>query len=382
MKIGFDALAADNRSGSGVYCRQLLRALARVDSRNEYHVFLPGHPEELGLEPLSSNFLFHRLLVRSRLMRPLWVQTMLPLHARRLGLHLLHVPQFVAPLWGSTPLVTTIHDVVYEVFPETVRTTHRFFYQKLVPKVIGRCAAIITDSTQSSKEICQTFSLDPQRLTVIGLGADEQFFRQRSHDEIQAVTQRYQLPQQYILAVGTLEPRKNLVTLLRALAVLRTRGMQPFLAIIGRPGWNYKSVLALADSDQLVESVSFLGFVPECDLYCLYQGASAFAFPSLHEGFGLPLLEAMASGLPVVASGIPTSLDLLRKEGTGLMVDAHDIEGWANALEDILNDKELTTHLGGNARAAAQSHTWERAARATLKVYEQAVQRSAADPKT
>ncbi len=382
MKIGFDALAADNRSGSGVYSRQLLHALARLDSVNEYHIFHTCRVEQLGLGVLPLNFVTHRLLLRARPLRPLWVQTFLPLHAQRLGLDLLHVPQFVAPVWGRTPLVTTVHDVAYEVFPKTVRSIHRSLYQRLVPKVVSRSAALITDSEHSRKEIAEVFHLEPHDVTVIGLGVSEEFFQQVSSDRINAVRNHYQLPEQYVLAVGTLEPRKNLVTLLRALSVLRTRGMEPFLAVIGRPGWNYKSVLALADSADLVESVSFLGFVPEEDLYPLYQGASAFTFPSLHEGFGLPLLEAMASGLPVVASGIAASLDLLRKEGTGLMVDAYDIEGWANAVEDILKDKELATHLGRNARQAAQSHTWERAARATLKVYQQVAQSAETEPRT
>jgi len=369
MKIGIDALAADNRSGSGVYTWQLLRALSRIDSENEYHLFLGVSPKVLDIVPWPANFIPHRVLLDKTALRPLWVEGILPLRAQWLGLDVLHSPQFVGPFWGKTPLVVTIHDVVYERFPETVRRLHRSFYRTVVPRVVGHAKRIITDSRCSQKEIADIFHIPEESLAVIPLGVAKEYFRPIASAEVASVREKYHLFEDYILAVGTLEPRKNLVTLLRAFAQLRERGIEAELAVIGRPGWNYRSVMALSDSETFVDKVTFLGFVPFEDLYALYQGASAFAFPSLHEGFGLPLLEAMASGAPVVASGIPTSLDLLNREGSGLMVEAMDVKGWADALEDILRDKELAAHLGRTGRAVARSYTWERTARETLSVY-------------
>jgi len=368
MRIGFDALCVDNQSGSGIYARELLLALSRQDSTNEYHVFLPDNPANCGLDNLSSNFCTHIAHTAKRFIRPLWVQTILPLRTRKLDL--LHVPQFAAPVWGKAPLVVTIHDVAYEVFPETIPILRRKFYRTVVPRAAQRAAKIIADSDGSKREISEILDVQPEKIATIPLGVSQDFFERQPDERIASLRREYGLTGKYVLTVGTLEPRKNLPTLLRAFANLRQQGWTAKLAIVGRPGWDYRQILTLAESEALAGAVVFLGFVPRSDLPAIYQTALAFAFPSLHEGFGLPLLEAMASGIPVISSGIDSALELLKEEGTGLMVEAKDVRGWTDAIEDVLKDSELARHLGTHAKQAARKYTWDITARKTIQVYE------------
>ena len=369
MKIGFDALAANNRSGSGLYTKQLLLALSGLDRENEYFVFSSTRPQALGMQDTPPNFRFVKTRFFSNAFKPIWTQTLLPVHCRRYGLDLLHVPQFVAPVWGSVPLVVTIHDVAYRVFPETIARSRLMLYNRIVPRVAARARAIIADSEGAQRDVSRILGIASERIRVIPLGVGEDFFNPISKGDVDFVKRKFALQRDYILAVGTLEPRKNLETLIGAFDVLCRKGCEVELAIVGRPGWKYGSVLKLANSPTMDNRVKFLGFVSRSDLPALYQGASAFAFPSLYEGFGLPILEAMASGAPIVASGIAVALELLKREGTGLTVEPHDVQAWADALEDIVTDTELASFMGANAREEARNYTWERTAQQTLELY-------------
>lgn len=373
MKIGIDALAVDNRSGSGIYTCELLAMLARIDRRNEYYIFVPHRFNALPDSLCAENFHLHPVRLLHPGLRPLWVQTVLPLRAKSLRLDVLHSTQFSAPVRSPVPLVVTMHDVIYKMFPETLRRSRLAYYRFIVPKVAQRCKYLITDSQGAKNDIVRELKIDPSKVKAIPLAASEEFNNTISEEQTQRVRETYSLPEQYILSVGTLEPRKNLSTLIDAFMKIAQDFPSTNLVIAGRAGWGYEKLFPDEQSNHSFrDRIQFLGFVPKADLPVIYRLASVFAFPSLYEGFGLPLLEAMMSGTPVVASGIPTSLELLKTEGTGLVVEPKDVQGWAQAMEDVLRDKELSSCLAANGKQAASVYSWERTAESTLAVYEAA----------
>ena len=359
MRIGINAFFLKRpETGSGQYTRHLLEALARVEPANEYILFGPAIRDS-------------RFAIRN--LHKLWFEQVSFPRACR-GLDLAHVPYFASPLFPTTPTVVTIHDLIPLILPAYRGSLLVRAYTRLVAAAARRANAVIADSQASKRDIVRLLGIPSHRVQVVYLAADEKFGPVRDETLVEAVRRRYGLPDRYILYLGGFDCRKNVATLLRAFARLR-KPADLKLVIAGRlPERDtpfFPHPRRLAERLGLEERVAFIGWVAEEDKPALYSGAVAFVFPSLYEGFGLPVLEAMACGTPVVASN-RASLPEVVGQG-GLLVDPTDVDGLAAAIEAVLVDEGLQAELGERALAQAARFSWERTARETLAVYRKVI---------
>ena len=252
----------------------------------------------------------------------------------------------------TRPLVVTVHDLSYLVYPEHFSAQGRRFFRQAL-ELTRRDADLVLCSSEATRRHCEEAGLDPGRLRVVPLGAD---VAAASEEDVARVRAAHGLARPYVLWVGTLEPRKNLPRLLEAYARLETEAE---LVLVGPRGWNQEL--------DPPAGARLLGFVPGADLPPLYAGAAAFCFPSLLEGFGMPVVDAMAQGTPVVTSS-GTSTEEIAGDA-GLVVDPRDVDAIAAALDRVLRDPELAQRLGEAGRARAATYTWERTAALTAEAY-------------
>ena len=359
MRIGVNAFFLERpETGSGQYTRHLLEALAKVEPANEYILFGPAIRDS-------------RFAIRN--LHKLWFEQVSFPRACR-GLDLAHVPYFASPLFPTTPTVVTIHDLIPLILPAYRGSLLVRAYTRLVAAAARRADAVIADSQASKRDIVRLLGIPSHRVHVVYLAADEKFGPVKDAALMEAVRRKYGLPDRYILYLGGFDCRKNVATLLQAFAHLR-RPADLKLAIAGklpeRDTPFFPHPRRLAEELGLEERVAFIGWVAEEDKPALYTGAVAFVFPSLYEGFGLPVLEAMACGTPVVASD-RASLPEVVGQG-GLLVDPTDVDDLAAAMERLLTDEGLRAELGERALAQAAKFRWEKTARETLAVYRKAI---------
>lgn len=362
MNIAVNALAAENRSGTGRYVTELLLALARMDLPCSFHVCLPrGSRLEEGLLGHPS-FHLTSLSLKRRSQRIIWESRSLPRWIEERGAKLFWGPAFLAPAHCPVPAVVTVHDLIYELFPQTFPFLQRSYYQYAIPRSIRKAAAILVDSEATSRDLRRRYP-DAGPVQVVPLGVDTRFFSPSTEEQIDGIRKKLALPDRYALTLGTREPRKNLEGLLWAYARFAAQnGQAPALVIAGRKGWGpdlAQSVL----SPELEGQVYFPGFIEEADLVPLYQGADFFALASLYEGFGLPLVEALAAGLPV-ASSPGGALKEIGGE-TVFYGDPQRPDCLAEAMHQawMASGKKATAEKG---RQEAHRFSWDRCAQETL----------------
>lgn len=377
MKIALNALCADNRSGTGYYARGLAGGFAQLaadtGAESAAHTVLVILPESLrGRHPTGGNMEFEYARTAGTLSRIWWEERQLPRLLRERHVDLLHGPAFVIPSRCPCPAVVTVHDCAFLRFPETIAFLKRHYYRRRITASAKSARLVLTDSEFAAAEIRARLGIDASRIHAVPLGVDARFRRDVAPDEIQAVRNRYILPQRFILFVGVIEPRKNLATLLRAYAAAREKGLESDLVLAGRSGWMNREIYALPGELNIREHVRFPGFVGDEDLPALYAAADLFAYPSLYEGFGLPVLEAMAAGLPVLVSDAPALVEVLGE--AGMIIPATDVEAWTDALLVMSREDDRRRDLAAAARRRAAPFTWQQTARRTLAAYEAALQ--------
>lgn len=382
MRIAFDATAMPRlMAGAAVYTYELARALAATDGENEYVIFARGaHFDDLPAMrpgPPTGRAGVRVLKVRapSRPLRLLWEQTVLPWSARGgrgLRIDVLHSPHHTAPLVPcGCRRVVTIHDLTFLLLPERYPTTRRLYFQTMTRLSARVADAVIVPSEAVREDVLRILRLPPGRLFVIPEAAGPAF-HPKDAVAIEAVRRRYGLEGPFLLSVGSLEPGKNRERLLQAFARLRARGLKHSLVVAGQRAWRYEGEAPLAQRLGLADSVRFLGHVPQADLPALYSAAEVFVFPSLYEGFGLPALEALACGTPVVASNVSALPEVVGD--AALQVSPLDIGALAGAMERLLCDDHLRSDLRERGLARAAQFSWEKAARQTVEVYRRVVE--------
>lgn len=367
MRIGINAYFLGRpETGSGQYTRRLLEALARVDSTNEYLLFSPSpvsgvrNPQS-PIRNLSEN------------LSKLWFeQVSFPRACRRLDLA--HVPYFASPLFPTVPTVVTIHDLIPLLLPAYRGSYLVRLYTRLVAAAARKAQAVITVSQASKEDIVRYLHIPPERVHVTYEAAGEAFQPLRDETRLAAVRQKYSLPDRYILYLGGFDQRKNLFTLLRAFALLANK-QQAGLVIAGqlppRDSPLFPDPCRMVKELRIEGRVIFTGWVPEEDKPALFNGAAAFVFPSLYEGFGLPVAEALACGTPVIASN-RASLPEVVGEG-GILVEPTDAEALSEAMEALLIDDALRAEVGQKALIQAAKFSWGKTALETLAVYRKVV---------
>ncbi len=291
----------------------------------------------------------------------------IPRIAHRLDLDVLHDPTGVTPfLLGTGPAaaVVTVHDVFAWSIPGYSTLADRLIYRHWLPHLLPRVDTVITISETSKADLIRYLHLDPARIRVIYRCVSDSY-RIAPHEIVEKVKAKYRLPNKYLLFVGSTEKRKNLPRLLQAYGILTQRGNPPPLVVVGAPRFAHSSSL-VADLG-LQDRVIFTGYIPDADLPAIYSGATLFLFPSLYEGFGLPPLEAMACGTPVVCSNTSSLPEVVGD--AAVMVDPYDVPAMADGIERVLGDPDLQEELRRRGLERAAQFTWERAARQTVEVY-------------
>ena len=344
MRIAIDATSVPRqRAGAGTYIYNLVQALAQADRDNTYFVFAKRETFD-GRSLQRDGFQLVPVRHPSRLARMLWEQAMLPLHLRRLGVDVLHSPHYTTPLASAGwRRVATFHDVAFFLLPRRYPVLRRLYFQG-ASRAGARLADLAIAVSETVKgDVVRHLGLPAERVRTVPLAPGPGFHPLEDSARMEAVRDRHELPPRFILNVGTLEPGKNQATLVRAFHTLKRQGLEHRLVIAGQKGWMYEKLFRLVDGLGLRADVRFVGHLPEDDLAAVYNMADLFVFPSLYEGFGLPPLEAMACGLPVVASSAPALAEVL--DGAALLVDARDVDALAEASARALGDGRLRSRL-------------------------------------
>lgn len=287
-----------------------------------------------------------------------------------LKLDVLHSTDFVPPAWGARRFVITVHDLNFLYYPEYLTEDARRYYNDQIVWAVEKADAILADSYATQVDLERLLGVPKARVTVTHLAADA-CFQPFPQDIIQAALMCYDLQPGYLLFVGTWEPRKNLPGLLEALAQMHAQGEKRTLVIAGRPGWLYDEIFERVQALHLDAWVRFIERVPLDDLVALYNGALLLAMPSFYEGFGLPALEAMQCGTPVMVAERASLPEIVGE--AGLLVDPDNVATITDACLQIAQDENLRNSLREMGLAQAQNFTWAETARKTLAVYEACV---------
>ena len=370
MRIGLDGKVLTLRAGGiGRYAINLTRALlAEAAARRpdlEFVVFTGPQTSRDVMEEFRGACEECFLDAKSSVVRSL---ALVPAALRRVGVDVFHGMDHVGvPFVGrSGRYVATVHDVIALLLPETFTPRHRLVVRTALAMVRRRADLVIVPSRAVERDVVERLGLPADRVVVTPEGCEPRF-RPTPCAEVLA---RYRLPSRYVLAVGTLEPRKNLTTLLQAFARLRRGdGIDPALrlVLVGARGWLDEPIYETVRSLGLDGMVHFAGFVDDDDLPAVYSGAALFVFASLYEGFGLPLLEAMACGVPVVTSNVSAMPEVAGD--AAVLVDPRDADGLAGAIARLLRDDALRDRLRAAGLARARQFPWEATARRTLDAY-------------
>jgi glycosyltransferase involved in cell wall biosynthesis len=369
MRIGIDAHSAEqDGTGNCTYYRNLILEIARIDSTNQYFIFATNqnHPFYRRLEEHQN---FQIVPITGS---PAWFRVFvsLPLATYRTRIDLLHI-QYFAPLFHAGRLVNTIHDLAAFHFPEYFSYFERFLFQSLLPPSSRKAHQILTASQVSKNDLIAMLNVPEEKIKVSFCGVSDAFSNSTTEEKIQEVRKLYSLEGKFLLYVGRIDPRKNLVRLIQAYTLLRSRGViNHKLVIAGKVHLKPRLLQKTLKHSPYAHDIAFCGYVPYEYLPALYSAADVFVYTSEYEGFGLPPLEAMAAGIPVVASDISIFREILGNAAA--LVHPRDVESIAGGIQRILTDDEYRTGLVLKGKERVKKFAWKNTAKITLQAYEKA----------
>jgi len=370
LRIAIDAHSVGaGVAGNESYATNLIEALAEIDSVNSYTLYVTRDEAVKRFRNRWPNFTVRKTLPHTPLIR---IPLTLSAELRKHPVDILHV-QFTAPPFAPCPFVVSIHDLSFEHLPETFNRRSRAQLRLTVRRSARRAARILALSEHARSDIIETYGISPELVTAVPLAAANHFQRVDDIRELQRIRHTYGIEQEYILSVGSIQPRKNLNRLIAAHAsLLRTRapGSVPQLVIVGKNAWLYGETLRSIEKLGSGASVIVTGYVPEGDLPALYSGALCFVYPSYFEGFGLPPLEAMKCGAPVIAGNRASLPEVVGD--AGLLVDPFNIDAIAAAIGTVIDSPNLRSKLRAKGLNRARLFDWRETARRTLEVYRRA----------
>ncbi len=356
--------------GAGInwYIYNLLRYLPQVARRYRYTAFLSER--RFSPEPPLSVYLTRLPTVRAPV-RIFWEQVIQPLALRKAKVDLLHAMAFVSPLLQPCPTVVTVYDLSFLRFPESFRPLNRFYLRRFTTWSVRRARRVIAISESTRQDVIRWLGKPSEQVDVVPCGVDERFYP-RDAATVETFRREKGLPPRFILFLGTLEPRKNVVSLLEAYARLVASGEScPALIVAGAKGWFYEEVFAAVERLDLADRVGFPGYIPEEEKPLWYNAAEFFVYPSLFEGFGLPPLEAMACGAPVIVCDTSSLPEVVGE--AGIRVPPGDVTALAEAMAAMLCDSVGRADCRERGLARAARFSWHETARQTVRVYERAL---------
>jgi glycosyltransferase involved in cell wall biosynthesis len=371
MKIGIDIrMIGKKRTGDEAVFFNLVKNLAEIDSENKYFLYTNRDPQkneefkaEIDKLNLKDNF---EIIFIKKTNRFCWNFWYLPNHLRKNPVDVFHT-QYIAPFWlpKNVKLVLTIHDISFGYFPEYIKRSDLFFLKTLIPRSIRRADKIITVSESEKKNIVDFYKIPAEKVDCAYNGVDfERFSRAYSAEEKENIRKKYTLPEKFLLYISTLQPRKNIPIAIEALKDLDI----PLVIAGNRKATNFDPKIDdIIKKDNLDDKVIFPGWIDEKDKPALLQMAVCFVFPSLYEGFGIPVIEAMAAGVPVVCADIPVLREI--GEDAALFGDPKNPEDFAEKIHSVLSDENLRRSLIEKGIEIAKKYTWQKTAEKILKTY-------------
>ncbi|HLV02602.1 MAG TPA: glycosyltransferase family 1 protein [Acidobacteriota bacterium] len=364
MRIAFDGTTLRaQQTGVGLYSEHLFSHLSQrvTDER----LYLISNQAIVSSRPLPEDTTIYTKM--SFPVRAVWMQCLAPFVLKALEADVAHFTNSIAPLLTRTPTVLSVHDMSLELFPG-YHPKRRLLTRPLIKLSVQKSAAVVTVSEHSRNDIIRLLEVPPERVHVIPEAAAPCFRPCHDRELLETVRHRYGLGEKVVLFVGTLEPRKNVPRLIRSFKhVVRRWDSSCQLICAGAFGWGYQAVKRAIEEEQLQGSVKLLGYVPYEDLPRLYSLATIFIFPSFYEGFGLPVIEAMACGTPVITSNNSSLAEIA--EGSAELIDPLDCESMAHAMIRLLSDPERRIELSLRGLETAARYSWVKTASETLSVY-------------
>lgn len=366
MRIGIDASTIGTQGGPRTYVLNLIESLLKIDKENEYVIFY-NSKEHLGKFPQAREVVVPFSNPATRLFRE---HLLMAYHYKKERLDLVHNPKSAISILKPCKTVVTIFDLIPIMYPETEKWMARIYWKTQIPVAAHNADFVITSSEFAKKEIVSRYNISEDRIAVIPIAYNSYCKPVESKTEMESVKEKYAIPDKYILYVGTIQPRKNIALLIKAYASLvKRKGIDHKLVITGRKGWLYAPLFDLIKSEGMEERIVFTGFVPDEELPYIYGGAELFVYLSLFEGFGIPPLEAMACGVPVICSNA-TSLPEVAGDA-GILVNPTDQKAVEVAILNVLENPVLRTELREKGFLQAKKFSWERTAGETLRIYKE-----------
>jgi glycosyltransferase involved in cell wall biosynthesis len=366
MKVGIisDQLNL-TRTGIGNYVFNLAKELIKIGGKN---ICLINYKENDSL-PVRYNNIIVSYPSKIPFKRLLWHNYIWFKKGYLDELDIIHNPTHVQIfLKFHQKYIVTVHDIVPFISLDRCRIGRQLVYKLFFQRTLKTADKIIAVSNSTKNDLINYFNIPEEKIRVILLAADEKF-KPLSNKEIKEAKQKYNLNFPFILYVGTLEPRKNIPSLIKAFYKLKKKTLQYKLVITGKKGWKYKEIFETIDKLNLQNDVVFTGYVSDDDLPALYNAADLFVYPSIYEGFGLPPLEAMACGTPVITSNTSSLPEVVGD--AGIMIDPPDVDGLADAMHEVLTNEGLRANMIKKGLGRAKMFSWEKCARETLEVYEE-----------
>jgi len=378
MRIGIDIrLIGKKRTGDETVFFNLVKNLSEVDKKNEYFLFTDRDPDKNSnlaeeIKKLKLADKFNIIFINSP-NRFWWNLRALPTYLRKNPVDIFHT-QYIAPFWRpkNVKLVLTIHDISFNFFPQFIKFPDLFFLKTLIPRSLRKAAKIIAVSDFTKKEIEKYYGIPAENISVIHNGVDFKLFNQAiDQEKLRKIKSKYNLPEKFVLYIGTLQPRKNISVLIEAMKILIEKynlGDTKLVIAGNRQAHNFDSKIdEKIKNHDLQKSIIFPGWIDEEDKAALYKLAECFVFPSLYEGFGIPVVEAMAAGTPVVCSNVPVLREI--GESAALFCDPRNSLEFAKNISKILTDENLRNNLIEKGKIIAQKYSWQKNAEKTLNLY-------------
>lgn len=370
MRIGIDATAVPPKPmGAGLYIVYLIQELGKLDTPHKFVVYSQEYLRPYLEECDSENIQIVWLKNMHPVLRLIWEQIAFPRLVRKMNLDLLHSPHYTMPLSHPVPTVVTFHDLTFFVYPEKHVRSKQVFFPWMMRRSSKKADMIITDSENTRLDAIQLLGIPLEKIITVHLGYRDIFQPMADQGFLDTIRKKYQLPLHYILYVGALEPRKNVPVLLDAFEQLAQQNPHLHLVLTAGTGWHNQTVLDQIDMMLSRDRVHRLGHVFYADLPALFNLADVFVYPSLYEGFGLPPLEGMACGTPVITTNISSMPEVVGD--AGILVPPNDEAALLQAIRQVLEDETLRQRLAMAGPRQAANFTWKHTAEKTIRIYEQ-----------
>lgn len=353
MRIGIDVQTTlGQKTGFGFYVKNLTENLKKIDKKNEYILIKPDSEKDL-----------------STPQRFIWDQFKVPSIAKKNKVNVLHQPCFSAPIFHSKmKVIVTIHDLIAIRFGQDIPFFSRQYFGKWMPYSYRFADKIICDSEHTKKDVVKILQFPASEIDVVPLAVSDDFRIIKDQEKILEIKKKYHTGNKYFLHVGTLNPRKNLLFLIKTFSRIVKDFPEYSLVITGKKGWYYEGLFKAVEELKLADRVIFSGYVSDEDSPTLYNGATLFLFPSLYEGFGLPPLEAMSCGIPVISSNTSSLPEVIGKGG--ITLNPTDELSWVREIKSLLKDKNRYEKLTTRAIDQSKQFSWVKTAQKTLEIYQ------------